>query len=407
MLGESIIDGFNNSSKTSSNHNETSALTTLIEASITFSPTTASTNTPSRIPSCQPTNRTTATPSAKATAAFTNVVTAHASPLIPQPKSMATAVKSDKTTCPDQSECYNGSKCAVIESVEASGYYCDCTDATEAPYTGYHCLYNSAHFCVWNSSASDVSEWHCTNGGKCTKRIIEKDDPLWEIKESVQNHEDHFECSCPENYRGDHCEFVPDKYVEIIIGSPYASIQPSLDLDDSSESSYIGIITGALIGCGILLAVIITIVNGLRGQGRSMHFGDVFMMTDIHSERDLTLDPNGSAFYDCDSSLTSSENLSYCGVGLKKDRIISETVAVGGGRKKGKAGDISASEIALDPDGSALFKNNKIKRNPIVNDVSSGGVTSGPKEENTDSIDDNGDDTNETPIMDWKRFVGV
>mmetsp|Transcript_31450 Transcript_31450/g.44640 ORF Transcript_31450/g.44640 Transcript_31450/m.44640 type:complete len:243 (-) Transcript_31450:39-767(-) len=94
--------------------------------------------------------------------------------------------------CPDGHHCENGSICTENEYDEGA-YYCDCDEAiVNEAVAGLYCEHSATTYCTYNQEISRIS--FCTNDGTCN--VI------------ANAEEAHFGCDCPDNYEGDHCQFV-------------------------------------------------------------------------------------------------------------------------------------------------------------------------------------------------------
>jgi len=96
-------------------------------------------------------------------------------------------------TCPDGHRCENGSTC-VQHPTDEGKYYCDC-DTGSGDLSGLFCEYEAETYCQLQQQTS--SDWFCTNKGTCVFST-----------ESSQSGGSQWDCDCPTNFEGPHCQFV-------------------------------------------------------------------------------------------------------------------------------------------------------------------------------------------------------
>mmetsp|Transcript_14344 Transcript_14344/g.33392 ORF Transcript_14344/g.33392 Transcript_14344/m.33392 type:complete len:256 (+) Transcript_14344:245-1012(+) len=93
-------------------------------------------------------------------------------------------------TCPDGHRCENGSSCAEHPFDEGK-YYCDC-GTSNGDFAGLFCEYAAETYCQLPQETT--SDWFCTNQGTC---VLSTDGP-----------ETQWNCDCPANFDGSHCQFI-------------------------------------------------------------------------------------------------------------------------------------------------------------------------------------------------------
>jgi len=93
-------------------------------------------------------------------------------------------------TCPDGHNCENGSSCAEHPTDEGR-YYCDC-GTSGGDFAGLFCEYEAETYCQMQQETT--SDWFCTNQGTC---VLSTGAP-----------EAQWNCDCPAEFEGPHCQFV-------------------------------------------------------------------------------------------------------------------------------------------------------------------------------------------------------
>lgn len=155
--------------------------------------------------------------------------------------------------CPDGHRCENGSLC-VENPYDEGNYYCDCDAAfLNAAYQGLYCEHEATEYCSYKGAVSRNS--FCTNGGKCIAEVGEN--------------EAHLGCDCPEEYQGDHCQFVKGTQPE---GWPYTNEQPQnpdASIGTKSSGGGGGGMSGGAI-FGIIVAVVAVVLVGAFFARRTM-----------------------------------------------------------------------------------------------------------------------------------------
>jgi len=139
-----------------------------------------------------------------------------------------------------------------IQSDEGN-YYCDCDAAfINTAYQGLYCEHEATEYCSYKGTVSRTS--FCTNGGKCLAKVGENDA--------------HLGCECPNNYEGDHCQFVKGTQPE---GWPYtkeASNESNAAAIDFGEGKNGELSGGAVFG--IVAGVVVVVIAGAFFVRRAM-----------------------------------------------------------------------------------------------------------------------------------------
>lgn len=154
--------------------------------------------------------------------------------------------------CPDGHRCENGSLC-VENPYDEGNYYCDCDAASlNSAYQGLYCEHEATEYCSYKGAVSRNS--FCTNGGKCIANVGED--------------EAHLGCDCPEEYDGEHCQFIKGTKPS---GWPYT--KDKVDTPGASTKSVSGGGGGGLTGgaiFGIIVAVVAFVLVGAFFVRRTM-----------------------------------------------------------------------------------------------------------------------------------------
>lgn len=230
------------------------------------------------------------------------------------------------SSCPDGHHCDNGSLC--VENPEDEGsYYCDCEESSlNDTVAGLSCEHVATDYCTFAKEVSAVS--FCTNHGTC--------------KAEVSPESAHLGCICPDEYVGDHCQFVK--------GTPIPDNWPgqSPNVSTASGNSNVkGGVTAAIVliclGCvGVLAFLVYTRKKSLGGVG-------------LRSPEILELDADGDVLKEAMSSRNGSGKFSSA-------RPEQEMSSRNGSGKLSTAefeleadGDVLKQAIALSPDKAANF----------------------------------------------------
>uniref|UniRef100_A0A7S2SLZ0 EGF-like domain-containing protein n=1 Tax=Eucampia antarctica TaxID=49252 RepID=A0A7S2SLZ0_9STRA len=94
--------------------------------------------------------------------------------------------------CENGHRCENGSLC-VENPYDEGNFYCDCDEVVfSTAFEGLSCEHEATVYCTLDQIISKKS--FCTNGGECLA--------------FSDAEEAHFDCKCPDNYEGGHCQYV-------------------------------------------------------------------------------------------------------------------------------------------------------------------------------------------------------
>lgn len=146
-------------------------------------------------------------------------------------------------TCPDGHRCENGSSCAEHPTDEGK-YYCDC-GTSSGDFAGLFCEYEAETYC--NMKEETTTEWFCTNQGTCVL--------------STGGGAAQWNCDCPSDYDGSHCQFVRGNVPRDWPGfdfDPSLSAQSSRNRNQNSEG-------GLHIAVSIFIGVAAFFILGLVG----------------------------------------------------------------------------------------------------------------------------------------------
>lgn len=96
------------------------------------------------------------------------------------------------TQCEDGHRCFNGSLCTE-NPYDEGAFYCDCDESfLNDAVSGMYCEHVATDYCTFTKEISKTS--FCTNHGTC--------------KAQVGVNDAHLGCNCPDEYEGEHCQFV-------------------------------------------------------------------------------------------------------------------------------------------------------------------------------------------------------
>lgn len=166
-------------------------------------------------------------------------------------------------TCPDgKRTCYNGAKCEEVFHPDGRAfltprYKCNCEGAGDPrnPYAGLNCHLPAEKVC---SLMTEEIKSFCVNGGTC--------------KDMTTTEGAHFGCHCPDNFEGEHCEYLkgtdPDKQsVEEPLNSNESTLTQEVKKQTSSKGST-ALKNLAIIGIIVGVFGIFWIVNTTRSINR-------------------------------------------------------------------------------------------------------------------------------------------
>ena len=103
--------------------------------------------------------------------------------------------------CDKKTTCFNGGKCTKQEDDGKWG--CDCT-AADGLFAGKYCESKATAICETANDGLETESWFCTNNGSC--------------RDNASNV--NRKCSCPEGFKGPHCEVKKDTAVAEERGDP-------------------------------------------------------------------------------------------------------------------------------------------------------------------------------------------
>lgn len=153
--------------------------------------------------------------------------------------------------CPDGHRCENGSLC-VENPYDEGNYYCDCDAAfLNSAFQGLYCEHEATEYCSYKGAVSRNS--FCTNGGKCIAKVGED--------------EAHLGCDCPDEYEGDHCQFVKGTKPS---GWPYTNEEATSPAATTKSGGGGGGMSGGAI-FGIIVAVVAVVLVGAFFARKSLH----------------------------------------------------------------------------------------------------------------------------------------
>lgn len=114
-------------------------------------------------------------------------------------------------TCEDgERTCFNGSTCVRNNHRDATTnkykYHCDCTKALgTSAFAGLQCRQQATAYCVLGRSESEYA--FCTNGGQCIREVVDGTS--------------HPGCRCPDEFEGQHCQYLKGQTPAEDLGQPY------------------------------------------------------------------------------------------------------------------------------------------------------------------------------------------
>eukprot|EP00536_Pseudo-nitzschia_multiseries_P002910 jgi/Psemu1/295018/fgenesh1_pm.41_\ len=216
---------------------------------------------------------------------------------------MSTKIRS----CPDGHRCENGSSCAQ-HPIDEGKYYCDCGTSV-GDFAGLFCEYEADNYCQLQEETT--SNWFCTNGGTCVLSTGKTPEAQWD-------------CDCPANYDGPHCQFVSGNVPK---DWPGYDLDPATGLMVTESHSKRrgggnggggGIHFGIYIFIGLVVAAILALVgffvlrkvhNSGSGGGGSRENGDPRQnSTRDHSEAVNKLEADGSVLQEIMASFARTPN---------------------------------------------------------------------------------------------------
>ena len=103
--------------------------------------------------------------------------------------------------CDKKTTCFNGGKCTKQEDDGKWG--CDCT-AADGLFAGKYCESKATATCETADDGLETDSWFCVNNGSC--------------RDNASNV--NRKCSCPEGFKGPHCEVKKDTAVAEEQGDP-------------------------------------------------------------------------------------------------------------------------------------------------------------------------------------------
>lgn len=181
--------------------------------------------------------------------------------------------------------CLHGSQCRAQNEGGTDGelqYSCDCDSAFDSleKYAGKFCQFTSTDICTKNGQPGmgKASFAFCVNNGVCMGK--------------VNDGEDHPGCTCPEQFYGDHCEYLKDEYKPDIhfdggydddgdydggyADDDYANYSPSQTTGAQQPNKFSlnesGVITGLAAAVIVIVLIFVVVVvraliNGKSSQG--------------------------------------------------------------------------------------------------------------------------------------------
>mmetsp|Transcript_29500 Transcript_29500/g.63906 ORF Transcript_29500/g.63906 Transcript_29500/m.63906 type:complete len:615 (-) Transcript_29500:236-2080(-) len=103
--------------------------------------------------------------------------------------------------CDKNTSCFNGGKCSRQE--EDGEWGCDCTKS-DGFFSGKYCEMEATAICDASDDGLETKQWFCTNGGSCRDN----------------NSDVNKKCSCPDGFKGPHCEVKKGSKVAEKQGEP-------------------------------------------------------------------------------------------------------------------------------------------------------------------------------------------
>lgn len=209
--------------------------------------------------------------------------------------------------CPDGHHCDNFSMC--VENPEDEGsFYCDCEESSlDDTVAGLSCEHVATDYCTFDKEVSAVS--FCTNHGTC--------------KVVVSPESAHLGCNCPDEYVGEHCQFVK--------GTPVPNNWPgqtsNVSTTSGNEKLKGGVTAVIVLICLAFVGVLAYFVYMRKKSPSGVGLGSP----------ELELDADGDVLKEAVSSRNGSGKLSSAELELEAD------------------GDVLKEAIALSPNKAANF----------------------------------------------------